>query len=36
MELYKAPDIYEKVIHYDEAKHVQIRLTIKELSLIHI
>lgn len=30
MELYQAPEVYEKVIHYDEEKHVQIRLAIKE------
>jgi len=28
MELYQAPEIYEKVIHYDEVKEVQVRLTI--------
>ena len=28
MELYQAPEVYEKVIHYDEQKEVQIRLTI--------
>ena len=28
MELYQAPEIYEKIIHYDEVKEVQIRLTI--------
>ena len=30
MELYQAPEIYEKLIHYDEDKHIQIRLAIKE------
>jgi hypothetical protein len=30
MELYQAPEIYEKLIHYDEDKHVQVRLSIKE------
>ena len=30
MELYQAPEVYEKVIHYDEEKHVQVRLAIKE------
>ena len=30
MELYQAPEVYEKVVHYDEEKHVQIRLAIKE------
>lgn len=28
MELYEAPEVYEKVIHYDEQKEVQVRLTI--------
>jgi hypothetical protein len=28
MELYEAPEVYEKVIHYDEQKETQIRLTI--------
>jgi hypothetical protein len=28
MELYQAPEVYERVIHYDEVKHIQIRLTI--------
>lgn len=28
MELHQAPEVYERVIHYDEAKHIQIRLTI--------
>ena len=30
MELYQAPEIYEKLIHYDEDKHIQVRLSIKE------
>lgn len=30
MELYQAPEVYEKVIHFDEEKHVEIRLAIKE------
>lgn len=30
MELYQAPEIYERVIHYDEDKHIEIRLAIKE------
>jgi hypothetical protein len=29
MELYQAPEIYEKLIHYDEDKEIQIRLSIK-------
>lgn len=28
MELYEAPEVYEKVIHYDEQKEIQVRLTI--------
>lgn len=28
MELYEAPEIYEKVIHYDTEKEIQIRLTV--------
>jgi hypothetical protein len=28
MELYQASEIYERVIHYDEAKEIQVRLTI--------
>tara|TARA_Y100000389_G_scaffold36982_1_gene31364 strand:+ start:2619 stop:2921 length:303 start_codon:yes stop_codon:yes gene_type:complete len=28
MELYQAPELYEKVIHYDEVKEIQTRLTI--------
>jgi hypothetical protein len=28
VELYEAPEVYEKVIHYDEQKEVQVRLTI--------
>jgi hypothetical protein len=30
MELYQAPEIYERIIHYDEEKHIQIRLAVKE------
>jgi len=28
MELHEAPEIYEKVVHYDENKEIQIRLTV--------
>jgi len=28
MELHQAPDLYERVIHYDEEKQVQVRLTV--------
>ena len=28
MELYASPEMYERIIHYDEEKEVQIRLTV--------
>ena len=28
MELHEAPPVYEKIIHYNEAKEIQIRLTV--------
>ena len=28
MELYQAPEVYEKIIHYDAVKETQVRLTI--------
>jgi len=28
MELYEAPEIYEKLIHYDSTKEIQIKLTV--------
>lgn len=28
MELYEAPSMYEKVIHYNEDKEIQVRLTV--------
>lgn len=28
MELYEAPEMYERVIHHDTEKHIQIRLTV--------
>jgi len=28
MDLYQAPEVYERVIHYDEVKEVQIRLVV--------
>jgi hypothetical protein len=28
MDLYQAPELYERVIHYDEDKEIQIRLTV--------
>ena len=30
MDLHQAPEKYERVIHYDEVKQVQVRLTINE------
>ena len=30
MELYQAPEVYERIIHYDETKNEQIRLSVKE------
>ena len=30
MVLHQAPEKYERVIHYDEAKQVQVRLTVNE------
>jgi hypothetical protein len=28
MDLYQAPELYERVVHYDSVKEVQIRLTV--------
>ena len=28
MDLYQAPELYERVIHYDDEKEIQIRLTV--------
>ena len=28
MELYEAPELYERVIHYDEEKQIQVRLVV--------
>ena len=28
MELYTSPEMYERIVHYDEEKEVQIRLTV--------
>ena len=30
MDLHQAPEKYERVVHYDEVKQVQVRLTINE------
>ncbi len=27
MELYNAPEVYERIVHYDTEKEVQVRLT---------
>lgn len=39
MELYQAPEIYEKVVHYDSDKEIQIRLTINSfrgIEYLHV
>tara|TARA_B100001248_G_C27385650_1_gene459515 strand:+ start:1873 stop:2175 length:303 start_codon:yes stop_codon:yes gene_type:complete len=39
MELYQAPEVYEKVVHYDEDKETQIRLTVstfRGIEYIHL
>ena len=28
MDIHEAPEVYERIIHYDEDKHIQVRLTI--------
>ena len=30
MELYQAPEMYERVIHYDNEKEIQVRLVVSE------
>ena len=39
MELHQAPEAYSRVIHYDEIKEVQVRLTIntfRDVEYIHL
>tara|TARA_B100001093_G_scaffold487473_1_gene523766 strand:+ start:632 stop:931 length:300 start_codon:yes stop_codon:yes gene_type:complete len=39
MELYQAPEAYSRIIHYDEEKQIQIRLTIntfREVEYLHL
>ena len=39
MDLHQAPEVYERVIHYDEVKQVQVRLTIntfREIEYLHL
>jgi len=39
VDLYQAPEAYSRVIHYDEVKEVQIRLTIntfRDIEYIHL
>lgn len=39
MDLYQAPEAYSRVIHYDEVKEVQIRLTIntfRDIEYMHL
>lgn len=28
MELYQSPEVYEKIVHYDSEKEIQVRLTV--------
>jgi len=39
MELYASPEVYEKVVHYDEGKETQVRLTVstfRGIEYIHL
>ena len=39
MELYQAPEAYSRIIHYDEEKQIQIRLTIntfRDVEYLHL
>ena len=39
MELHEAPALYEKIIHYDEAKEIQVRLvvsTFRGIEYLHL
>ena len=39
MELHEAPAVYEKIIHYDEAKEIQVRLvvsTFRGIEYLHL
>ena len=39
MELYTSPEVYEKVVHYDEDKETQVRLTVstfRGIEYIHL
>jgi hypothetical protein len=39
MDLYSAPEAYSRVIHYDEVRQVQVRLTIntfRDIEYIHL
>ena len=39
MELYASPEVYEKVVHYDEDKETQVRLTVstfRGIEYIHL
>ena len=39
MLLHEAPEVYERIIHYDELKQVQIRLTIntfRDIEYLHV
>lgn len=39
MELHQSPEVYERVIHYDEAKEIQVRLTVstfRDVEYLHL
>lgn len=39
VELYQSPEVYERIIHYDEEKQVQVRLTIsdfRDVEYLHV
>lgn len=39
MELYTSPEVYEKIVHYDEDKETQVRLTVstfRGIEYIHL
>ena len=39
MELYASPEVYEKIVHYDEDKETQVRLTVstfRGIEYIHL
>jgi hypothetical protein len=39
MELYQAPEVYERIVHYDTEKEIQVRLTVSSfrgIEYLHI